>query len=159
MRRPVYDGVGVATSFEDAVAVLAQDPADWLPRPATSHTDGHVVVMRATGMLAAAGVPAVVNLGDLDRSAPRLAIRSIAWRALNADRVFPRLVGEVELTATGAYTSRLTLVGGYMPPISVVGGAADRLFGHHVAEAVIRSFLEDVASGLATAPAAAPLVP
>lgn len=150
MRRPVYDGVPVALSFDDAVRGLASGPAAWLPAPASPHPDGHVVVMRASGMLAAAGVPAVVDVGRCEVDTASLAVRTIAWRALNADRVFPRLVGELELTATSDTTSRLTLVGGYMPPVSVVGSAADRLFGHHVAEAVIRSFLEDVAAGLVT---------
>lgn len=159
MRRPVYDGVAIAASFDDALAVLRRDPSEWLPAPATPHPDGHVVVMRATGMLAAAGVPALVNVGELEHDPRVVAVRSVAWRALTADRVFPRMVGELELTSASPYTSRLTLIGGYMPPVSVVGGAADRLFGRHVAEAVIRSFLEDVAAGLATVPAATPVAP
>lgn len=148
MRRPVYDGVPVELPFGTALVALGGAPATWLPAPATSHDDGNVVVMRAAGMLAAAGVPAVVDVGELEVDTPGLAIRSIAWRAQHTDRVFPRLVGELELSATSDVTCRLTLVGGYQPPVSVVGDAADRLFGHHVAEAVIRSFLEDVAERL-----------
>lgn len=159
MRRPVYDGVTVAVPFDAALAGLERDPSSWLPTPASPHPDGHVVVMRAMGMLAAAGVPALVDVGDLEHDPPALAARSVAWRALAADRVFPRLVGELELTAVTDRTCRLTLVGGYMPPVSVVGGAADRLFGRHVAEAVIRSFLEDVAARLAVVPAATPVAP
>ncbi len=148
MRRPVYDSVPVTASFEDALAALERDPSIWLPAPATSHPGGHVVIMRATGMLAAAGVPALIDVGHVQHDPPALAVRSVAWRSLAADRVFPRLVGELELTATSATSSHLTLVGGYTPPVSVVGGAADRLFGQHVAGAVIRSFLEDVAARL-----------
>ena len=159
MRRPVYDGVPVAVSFEVALGGLGRDPASWLPAPATPHPDGHVVVMRATGMLAAAGVPALIDVGPLQHDPPALAVRSVAWRSLAADRVFPRLVGELELTATSSSSSHLTLVGGYTPPVSVVGGAADRLFGHRVAEAVIRSFLEDVAARLTAARAAVPAAP
>ena len=158
MRRPVYDGVAVPVSFEDALAAFEGDPATWLPA-ASAHPDGHVVVMRATGMLAAAGVPALIDVGRLQHDPPALAVRTVAWRSLAADRVFPRLVGELELTATTADSSRLTIVGGYTPPISVVGGAADRLFGHRVAGAVIRSFLEDVAAGLAAVRATAPATP
>lgn len=145
MRRPVYDGVPVEVPFDTALEALGGAPATWLPPPATSHDDGVVVVMHATGLLAAAGVPAVVEVGVLEVDPPGLAMRRLGWRALHTDRVFPRLVGELELAATSEVTSRLTLVGGYQPPVSVVGGAADRLVGHHVAEAVIRSFLEDVA--------------
>lgn len=159
MRRPVYDGVTVGGSYEAALARFAAAPEDWLPAPATPHPDGHVVLMHATGMLATTGVPAVVEIGPAEAEASALAIRPVAWRSLNADRIFPRLVGDLELTRTSASTARLTLVGSYLPPISVVGGAADRLLGHHVAEAVIRTFLENVAArlaGVAAATSAAP---
>lgn len=150
MRRPVYDGVALELPFDRAVGVLGREPATWLPAPATPHDGGGlVVVMRASGMLAAAGVPAVVDVGALAVDPPGLAVRPLAWRARLADRVFPRLVGELELAATSEVTCRLTLVGGYQTPVSVVGDAADRLLGHHVAEAVIRSFLEDVVHGMA----------
>lgn len=148
MRRPVYDGVPVALPFDTALAALDGAPATWLPAPASPHDDGVVVLMRATGLLAAAGVPAVVDVGAVEVDPPGLAVCPIAWRAQYTDRVFPRLVGELELSAVSDTGSRLTLVGGYQPPVSVVGDAADRLFGHHVAEAVIRTFLEDVATSL-----------
>lgn len=151
MRRPVYDGVTVARSFEEALTTFA-GPADrWLPPPATRLPSGYRVQMRASGVLTA-GVAALVDVGELEPDPPGLAVRSIAWRALNADRVFPRLVGELELSATTDTASRLTVVGGYQPPISVVGDAADRLVGRHVAEAVIRTFLEEVAAALTAVP-------
>lgn len=148
MRRPVYDGVPVTASFDHVVEALGADPSTWLPAPATPEAGGHVAVMRASGLLAAAGVPALVEVGDLDLDPPGLAVRPVAWRALRTDRVFPRLVGELELSATSTVTCRLAMVGGYQPPVSVVGDAADRLLGHHVAEAVVRTFLESVATRL-----------
>ena len=159
MRRPVYDGVAVGLRYEQAVTRFGRTAEQWLPAPALPHERGHVVVMRAAGMLATTGVPAVVDVGAMQGDLSALAVRSVAWRSLNADRIFPRLVGDLELTPTSASTARLTLVGSYSPPVSVVGGAADRLFGHHVAEAVIRSFLEDVAERLAGVVAAASAAP
>jgi hypothetical protein len=152
MRRPVYDGVAVDESFEAAVARLSDEPATWLPEPAEPRPSGTVVRMHANGLLAATGVLALVDAGPVELDPPGLAVRPIAWRALVADRVFPRLVGELELSATSDTTSRLTLVGGYQPPVSVVGDAADRLVGHHVAEAVIRTFLEQVAARMSHHP-------
>lgn len=154
MRRPVYDGVTVARPFDEALAIFADLADRWLPRPADRIPTGYVVEMRASGLLAAAGVDALVDVGELELDPPGLAARSVAWRALNADRVFPRLVGELELAATNDEASRLTLVGAYQPPVSVVGDAADRLVGRHVAEAVIRTFLEEVAAALAAVPVA-----
>lgn len=144
MRRPVYDGVALDLPFQESVAVLGRPPREWLPPPARPHPHGTEVLMYATGMLAAAGVAALVDIGELAIDPPGMAARPIAWRALSSDRMFPRLVGELELSATSDRTCRLTLVGGYQPPVSVVGDAADRLLGHHVAEAVIRNFLEGI---------------
>ena len=156
MRRPVYDGVALDAPIDEVVRVLGAPPCTWLPTPAEVHPHGTVVTMHATGMLAAAGIPALVDVGPLETDLPGVAVLPIAWRALLTDRVFPRLVGELEVTATSGATSWLTLVGSYQPPISVVGGAADRLLGHRLAEAVIRSFLERVAAnavaGLAELP-------
>lgn len=146
MRRPVYDGVPITMPFPDALARLSGDPVQWLPRPVRRDADGLVVTMHATGLLVAAGVQAVVEVGDLEVDPPGLAVRPIAWRAQRSDRVFPRLVGELELSRTSPTTSRLTLVGGYQPPISVIGDAGDRLVGRHLADAVIRTFLERVAA-------------
>ncbi len=146
MRRPVYDGVHVAMPFPAALARLSGDPVEWLPRPVGRDPAGVVVTMHATGMLAAAGVQAVVEVGEIEVDLPGLAVRPIAWRAQRSDRVFPRLVGELELSRTSSTTSRLTLVGGYQPPISVIGDAGDRLVGRHLADAVIRTFLERVAT-------------
>ena len=144
MRRPVYDGLALDAPIDEVVRILGSPPRSWLPAPAEAHPHGTVVTMHASGILAAAGVPALVDVGPLQIDLPGLAVLPIAWRALYSDRVFPRLVGELEVTAISDTTSRLTLVGSYQPPISVVGGAADRLLGHHLAAAVIRSFLERV---------------
>lgn len=148
MRRPVYDGVAVELPFAAAADAMGGDPVTWLPAPAESHPQGTVVSMHASGLLAAAGVLALVDVGAFELDPPGLAVRPVAWRALRTDRVFPRLVGDLELAATSETTCRLTLVGAYQPPISVVGDAADRLLGHHLAEAVIRSFLERTAGSL-----------
>lgn len=148
MRRPVYDGVPVTVPYPTALHLLSAEPVDWLPAPARRDPDGVVVVMHATGLLAAAGVPALVQVGELEVDPPGLAVRSIAWRAQRSDRVFPRFVGELELSQTSPTTSHLTLVGGYQPPISVIGDAGDRLVGRHLADAVIRTFLQRVAATL-----------
>ncbi len=148
MRRPVYDGVPVNVAFSSALHLLADEPVDWLPGPVRRDPDGVVVVMHAMGLLAAAGVPALVQVGELEVDPPGLAVRTIAWRAQRSDRVFPRFVGELELTQTSPTTSHLTLVGGYQPPISVIGDAGDRLVGRHLADAVIRTFLQGIAANL-----------
>lgn len=152
MRRPLYDSLLLAAPFAVAARRFRSDPALWLPPPALAEDDGVVVTMRAAGLLAAAGVDAVVHVDSTSLDQERLIVRPIAWRAAAADRVFPRLAADLELEAVSETACRLTLVGGYQPPVSVVGDAADRLVGRHIAESVVRTFLESVAGVLAPSP-------
>lgn len=153
MRRPVYDHTFERIPFAAAVEVLRADPATWLPAPATPRGEGWTVAMQASGLLPAFQVDAVVSVEapSIDRST--LFVRPIAWRGAAADRLFPTLTADIELEAVNGSSVRLALVGSYRPPISVVGEAADRLVGHHVAEAVVRAFLEAVAERIAAASA------
>lgn len=151
MRRPVYDSVLVPSGFDQAVARLGDHPSSWLPPPAEADTDGFVVAMRASGLLDVTGVEALVEVGPVQSDPPGLAMRPIAWRARHADWFFPRLVADLELSASTVTVCRLALVGSYQPPISVIGDAADRVAGRHVADAVIRTFLEHVAQRVAEA--------
>jgi hypothetical protein len=151
MRSPVFDGVALDVPFDRAVEAFRAHPRSWLPEPAQDEGERTVVVMHASGLLSPVGVQALIEVGEHIDEPPGLAVRPIAWRALRADRAFPRLVGELELAATTERTCRLTLVGGYKPPVSVLGDAGDRLVGRHVADAVIRQFLESVAARLTVA--------
>lgn len=151
MRRPVFDSVVVPTSFDLARCRFGEEPAAWLPAPAIVEDDGVVVTMRASGVLEVASVDALVVVEDLQDDPPGLSTRPIAWRARAADPLFPRMVAELELAATSPTASRLALVGSYRPPLSVVGDLTDRVAGRHIADAVVRTFLEEVAHALATA--------
>lgn len=152
MRRPVYDGVTVPVSFDDAVAVLAGPPDTWLPPPARRGAAGHVVVLPATDVLGRREVVLTVDVGDLHLALAGLAVRRVACRGTPHEPSLPRLVGDLELAAFGQQSSRLTMVGGYAPPVSVVGGTYDVLLAHRVAEHVVRCFLEAVAARLAEVP-------
>lgn len=156
MRRPVYDHTFERIPFAEAVAVLRGDPALWLPAPTTPRDDGFVVTMRAAGLLPAPDVDAIVSVQDPTIDRETLFVRPISWRAATADRLFPTLTADLEIEAVNSASIRFALVGSYRPPVSVVGEAADRLVGHHIAEAVVRTFLEGVAERMAAAGAGAP---
>lgn len=152
MRRPVYDHTFEKIPFAHATAVLRGDPVNWLPEPATPREDGYVVTMRAAGLLPAPEVDAIVTVepATIDRKA--LFVRPITWRAATADRLFPTLTADLEIEAVNGTAIRFALVGSYRPPVSVVGEAADRLVGHHIAEAVVRTFLEGIAERMNATP-------
>jgi hypothetical protein len=152
MRRPVYDHTFERISFAHATAVLRGDPANWLPEPAARRDDGFVVTMRAAGLMSAPEVDAIVSVEPTTIDRETLFVRPIAWRAASADRLFPTLTADLEIEAVNGTAIRFALVGSYRPPVSVVGEAADRLIGHHIAEAVVRTFLEGVAERMNAAP-------
>ncbi|MBI1351749.1 MAG: hypothetical protein GC156_11605 [Actinomycetales bacterium] len=66
--------------------------------------------------------------------------------------LFPELDGNLTLTPDTDETSSLELQGAYRPPLARVGGALDRLLLHRVAEATMRKFTRDVASGVLELP-------
>jgi hypothetical protein len=152
----VYDHTFQNVLFDDAVDVLRADPGLWLPHPAGPTEDGWIVTMRASGLLPAPEVDALVTVEVPTVDRETLFVRPIAWRAAAADRLFPTLTADLEIEPVSGGTIRFALVGSYRPPISVVGSAADRLVGHHIAEAVVRAFLEAVAERLTAKPVKAP---
>lgn len=141
MRQHVHETVVFPAPWEPAASHFASAPRLWLPAPARPVDDGVIVAMRALGV----EVDAVVEVGEASAPGDRVRVRPVAWRAHNADRIFPRMVGELELSEVDGPHCQLTLIGGYEPPISVVGDAADRLVGRHVATSVVCDLLDDVA--------------
>lgn len=144
MRQHVHETTVFPASWSATGRHFATSPRLWLPAPARPVPGGVAVAMRAMGV----EVEAVVEVGEVQAPGDGLWIRPVAWRAATADRLFPRMVGELELSRLDESTCQLALVGGYEPPVSVVGTAADRLVGRHVATSVVRDLLDDVAHRL-----------
>jgi hypothetical protein len=79
----------------------------------------------------------------------------VRWVATGATgAMFPQLDGNLELAEAEPGTSVLRLNGAYRPPLAAVGGGLDRLLLHRIADATIRRFLQDVASGILAIPEA-----
>lgn len=77
----------------------------------------------------------------------------VRWVATGATgAMFPQLDGNLELAADDSGHSVLRLNGAYRPPLAAVGGGLDRLLLHRVADATVRRFLQDVASGILAVP-------
>jgi hypothetical protein len=125
------------------------EPAGWLPPPAELSDDGWLVDLYADGVLLH---PLAVQQAEVQVAPASVSggsvVRGISWHAARADRLFPVLTGDLELTPLPVTGWHLSLIGTYRPPLSVVGGAADRVLGHRVAEACVRRFVLDVAQRL-----------
>lgn len=155
MRRHVYFYTHLSAGRHEAVDVLRGDPESWLPLPAEPQDGGWCVRLDAGGALPAtlAGRDALVRLGPVEGDEGTTLLRRVAWRSLTAGSAFPVLEGDLELAGLDA-GCQLSMRGSYRPPLSVLGEAGDRLFGHRVAEACVRRFVLDVAErvGAATLP-------
>jgi hypothetical protein len=78
---------------------------------------------------------------------------ALRWEASGVTGdLFPVLDAQLTLTADGADRSRLELIGSYRPPLGRAGEALDRAIMSRVAEATIRSLLEQAAAILANPP-------
>lgn len=150
MRRHLYYYTVIDQDMTAAAALIAGDPARWLPGPAEVAEDGFMVDLYAEGALpqALARHQVVVSLGEASTGGDRL-LRSLSWRSATAPGLFPVFEGDLELVPLQANVCQLSLFGTYRPPLSVAGGAGDALLGHRVAEASVRRFVLDTAERMA----------
>ena len=150
MRRHLYYYTLVDTPPAAAFPAVSDNPAHWLPAPATAVEGGWEVDLLAEGALPRplAQHRVIVEVGPAVGESERL-LRSIRWRSATAPGLFPVFNGDIELAALSGGNCQLSLMGTYRPPLSVAGGAGDALLGHHVAEASIRRFVLDAAHRMA----------
>jgi hypothetical protein len=149
MRRPVYETVTVAAPLEVAAIRLSADPETWLPGPLEPHEQGTVVRLEAPGERAGMGVNALVQVGPPTFEQPGPAVRPLAWRPLDPECPLLRLVGVLELSTLTPDVSRLALVAGLKPGVSVVEASSH----YQVTEMILRMFLAGIGDALAaTAP-------
>lgn len=154
MRRHLYFYTYVECPYREARAVLAGDPGAWLPAPARIQGAGHVVTLEAGRRLldGASHRDALVRVyANSPASDDRSMLRGLSWRSIEHDELFPVFEGDLELSSLSDGLCQLSCTGSYRPPLSVVGAVGDRLFGHHVAEAVVRNFVLSTADRLTRA--------
>ena len=150
MRRHLYFYTLVESPPAADCQMLHDDPARWLPSPATQTKQGWEVDLHAEGALprALARHRVIVDVGPAVGE-PGRHLRSLRWRSATAPGLFPVFDGDLELVALSGGDCQLSLMGTYRPPLSVAGGAGDALLGHHVAEACVRRFVLDAAHRMA----------
>lgn len=156
MIKHLYYYAPVSRPFADVSRDLAGDPRTWLPEPAQPCDGGFEVRLHAEHALPppVASRTAIVTVGPV-AVGPHGLLRAVTWRAAGHDQLFPVLTADLEVEPLGDEATQVSLMGTYRPPLSVVGGAADALVGHRIAQACVRTFVESLAGkvGLATLPA------
>lgn len=152
----------VPRPFDEAARAVARDP-DALFAPAGGIAGAGVLVTMPVGEIPGitpckeARVWTGVSRVDEQRASVPIRIVPTGPRAL-----FPQLEAELELAPVGAGTTQMTLHGSYRPPLGWVGEAFDRALLHRLAEAALKSLVDQVAvrlqelAGLGTIDDAAP---
>lgn len=72
----------------------------------------------------------------------------ITWKATFIEKLFPVMVGKVELAPVDARTTRLTICGMYEAPLGPLGRQIDNAFMHTVAEATVSDLAMSIAERL-----------
>lgn len=153
MKRHVYYYTHLLDAETADDGWLRGEPESWLPLPAGLSLEGWLVDLHAEGVLPPplAIQRAEVQVSPLSEGLSGELVRSVSWHSARADRLFPVFAGEIELAPLPVRGWQLSLSGTYRPPLSVVGGAADRVMGHRVAEACVRRFVLDIAERVSPA--------
>jgi hypothetical protein len=132
--------------------ILANHGAWLSPLAVAAASEGEALRLRVgpAGSLPMLGKTVSVEVGEpITRG--DVTVVPLTWRATGAPALFPALTADLEVAAMGAGLTQLTLRGSYDPPFGTVGQRLDRILLHRVAEASVRSFLHQLAAGLAPA--------
>src|SRR5487761_355485 len=128
----------------DAVtAVLASGPREWfarldaLGRSAVGPQVAGIVLRKKVAV--EVGLP--VTTGDWTQI-------PVTWKATYVEKLFPVMVGKVELAPVDARTTKVTVAGIYEPPLGRLGRQVDNAFMHTVAEATVSDLARSIAERL-----------
>ena len=128
---------------DEVTAVLAAGPREWfarldaLGRSAIGPQVAGIVLRKKVAV--EVGQP--VTTGDWTEV-------PITWKATFIEKLFPVMVGKVELSPVDARTTKLTVGGMYEPPLGPLGRQLDNAFMHTVAEATVGDLALSIAERL-----------
>lgn len=153
MERQLYHYQYVDRPYEAIVDVLENKPSSIL-EPATD-----VAVKRADAVAAIVhveisgfdvGREVELTVGEWQDMTEHVGKLPITWEAAENEALFPAMEGQLEIAAMSAHPPlcQLTFVGHYRPPAGWLGAAADTMFGHRVAEAAIKHFVDHAVEAL-----------
>jgi hypothetical protein len=147
----VGDRVALNVGFHDArtrLRILAQGGM-LLRSSEMAYGEGITALIELAGPAAGLTRLADVRLDDLTETNDCAHI-ALQWEAIAADgTLFTALVADLMLVPTGDQITALSLIGAYWPPPGRAGAGPGQAIGRCCATAVISSFLDSVACGLA----------
>lgn len=153
MSRPLYAYDYAHVGFDDAIALLAQDPQGLLQSATDTsmrHADNVVTNLHVEVAGFDLAREVLVELGEFQPVEALRCVLPVSWRAASGHLLFPTVAATLEIAALSLQPPlvQVTLAGSYDPPLGPLGHVVDRALTHRMAEAVVHRFVEDVASRL-----------
>jgi hypothetical protein len=127
----------------EVTAILSAGPREWFARLdelGRSEVGPHVA-----GIVLRKKVAVEVGLPETKGDWTTIPIK---WRATFIEKLFPVMVGKVELMPVDEGTTKVTVCGMYEPPFGPVGRQLDAAFMHTVAEATVSDLARSIAGRL-----------
>ncbi|HEY4912872.1 MAG TPA: hypothetical protein VIJ91_03015 [Candidatus Dormibacteraeota bacterium] len=142
----VEQSVQINQPVEAVTAILVAGPREWFARldasgkTAVGASVAGIVLRKQVAV--EVGLP--VTTGDWTEI-------PVTWRATFIEKLFPVMVGKVELAPVDARTTKLTIGGMYEPPFGPLGRRLNDAFMHTVAEATVSDLARSIAERLEAA--------
>jgi hypothetical protein len=124
-------------------AALSAQPRQWFPRLDGPSQAG--VGPRVAGIALRKKV--TVEVGEPLTTGDWTEV-PVTWKATFIARLFPVMVGRVELAPVDPCVTRVRVCGMYEPPLGRLGKQLDDALLHRVAEATVRELAESIANRL-----------
>lgn len=135
----VQHSVHVSHPVAVCTVILANGPRKWFPQ--LSDQKFSAVGPRIAGVPVRKKV--VVEVGA-PVSVGQWTEIPVTWRATFPQKLFPVLVGKVELAPIDPRVTRLTVSGVYQPPLGKIGEQLNEVLLHGVAEETIKDLAESI---------------
>lgn len=152
-RRRLDTHIDVDLPYDDATLLLAEDAAGVLQAATDSavlHAEGVVARLRVGVGGFEVGRPVEIEVGEFRPVGIMHVVVPLRWHARDSRALFPSMDASlaVRMVPTDAGRSRVALTGSYAVPLGPVGAALDHVALHRVAEAAVRRFVGEIATGL-----------
>jgi hypothetical protein len=133
--------------IEDAVARVERLRADMSTWAGSAYRDGEHLVGRLTGKPVSLAGLVLFDIGEPEISAAG-HLYPLRWRATGARNLFPLLKAELILADMSGQVL-ISLRGVYDPPMGSLGRMVDRALLSRVADATVKSWVDQLADGIA----------
>jgi hypothetical protein len=139
----VQHSVHIERPVSECALALERSPRTWFPRLRSDHATE--VGLRVAGISVRKSVS--IDLGAPEKKGEWVSV-PVEWRATFPEKLFPVLVGKIELSPAGKRETRLTVSGMYEAPLGKMGALVDEAIMHSVAQATVKELTQAIATQL-----------